>query len=243
MKHLIYLAGLVTLLFSSCDREIYPHARFSVNYNLVQPDEMVYFTSQSTSAIRHYWDFGDGTVSDAVHPAHAYHSEGVYTVTLSVESRDGNMDMAKMQIEVVYTALEIEVAEWNPSRIVQYLVPGAWVALYETLEDWETDSYRVVEGYADSDGVITFLGLDAIPYYVYAELNDYPNRYDQYSNWQMSNDDIRTQTLTPFAFNFWRCWTYYNPSKSLAKREPRTAVMPLEGEPSIVKVNKGSENQ
>ncbi len=42
-------------------------------------------TTEAAGAItRHRWDFGDGTTSDEVNPAHIYTTAGEYTVTLSV---------------------------------------------------------------------------------------------------------------------------------------------------------------
>ncbi|MCW5923741.1 MAG: PKD domain-containing protein [Saprospiraceae bacterium] len=50
----------------------------------VQPDGSVQFADQSQYAANRLWDFGDNTISSQQNPAHAYTTEGTYTVTLTV---------------------------------------------------------------------------------------------------------------------------------------------------------------
>ncbi|MDB6029443.1 MAG: hypothetical protein JWM68_5666, partial [Verrucomicrobiales bacterium] len=44
----------------------------------------------ATNGVSYSWDFGDGTVSTAINPNHAYQSDGIYTVTLSVTDANGS---------------------------------------------------------------------------------------------------------------------------------------------------------
>ena len=46
----------------------------------------VQFTSLSTPGAEHTWDFGDGTLSNEVHPQHAFSTPGTHTITLTVAS-------------------------------------------------------------------------------------------------------------------------------------------------------------
>ena len=60
-------------------------ADFALTQTLVEVQESVAFTNQSTGNILGYdWDFGDGQVSSEESPVHVYTSGGDYTVTLTV---------------------------------------------------------------------------------------------------------------------------------------------------------------
>jgi PKD repeat protein len=51
---------------------------------------VVHFTDQSTGTISDWrWDFGDGSMSSARHPAHTYAGAGTYTVVLAVTGPAG----------------------------------------------------------------------------------------------------------------------------------------------------------
>jgi len=214
MKKLLLITGVLSILLSGC--QIYPDADFAANHTLVQPDEVVQFTNYSDDAESYEWDFGDGYISNAVNPSHYYEEEGIYTVTLTAESRDGKIDRAYLDIEVLYTLLEITVAEWNEDEIIQFIVPGALVILYETLSDWYNDLNSVVYGTADNYGVITFARLDPRRYYVYVESNDMPNPGDHYDNLDFYNyypeEYLATRVLVPFALNTFTAWVVYIPA-------------------------------
>lgn len=49
-------------------------------------NQLVQFTDASTDAKTWNWDFGDGTTSSQVNPAHSYAMPGTYTVTLTVSN-------------------------------------------------------------------------------------------------------------------------------------------------------------
>ncbi len=219
MKKLILIAGVVSLIVTGCS--IYPDADFAVDRTRVQPDEFVHFTNYSDDAIHYEWDFGDGYFSTEINPSHSYEYEGIYTVTLTAESRDGKIDRAYIDIEVIYTLLEIEVAEWNSSEIIQFIVPDALVILYETYNDWLYDEYAVVYGYTDYEGFITFAGLDPIRYYVYAEAADVAEPGDWYDNLDFPESYIHTQPLIPFALNTFLCWVDYFPPLKYTKESRR----------------------
>ena len=79
----------------SCIYQITPTADFlSVNSS----DGWVEFTNYSANAIDHYWTFGDGTSSYSEHPSKKYYSNGVYDVTLRVQSIDGIYDQITKQV-------------------------------------------------------------------------------------------------------------------------------------------------
>ncbi|MCP4715491.1 MAG: PKD domain-containing protein [Deltaproteobacteria bacterium] len=60
-------------------------AAFIANPKLGRYPLKVRFTNQSEGPVTVYaWDFGDGGASDQENPEHTYHTEGVYSVTLTV---------------------------------------------------------------------------------------------------------------------------------------------------------------
>lgn len=53
----------------------------------------------STGAVLDYWTFGDGGVSNEVHPVHTYGQQGSYAVRLRVMSEQGMVDLRKEEIQ------------------------------------------------------------------------------------------------------------------------------------------------
>ena len=215
MKKLLFFSSIIALFLSGCS--IYPDADFSVNRTRVQPDEYVYFTNYSDNAVRYDWDFGDGTYSSEINPRHSFYDEGLYTVTLTAESRDGKIDRATIRIEVIYTLLEITVAKWNEDEVIRFAIPDALVILYFTLDDWYDDVNEVVWGYTDYQGDITFAGLEDRHYFVWAErVYNEGDGYNNYAFYEEYLDSyLMTPVLEPFALNIWTAWVdYYNPYKS-----------------------------
>jgi hypothetical protein len=210
MKRIFIILGLLTIFIAGC--EIHPYADFIVDRKYVQPYDLIMFTNLSERGSSYNWDFGDGTITNIPNPTHAYTSEGIYTVTLTVTSRDGNRDIATLEIEVFYTELEITVTEWNTS----YIVPGAFVLLYETLDDWYDDYNAVSYGYADVHGVISFIGLESRRYYVWAEADNIVEPGDHYDNYQFYLDNLIEYISTPILsyadYNPWIAWVDYYPA-------------------------------
>lgn len=220
MKKLIIITGIAALFFSGCS--IYPDADFAVNYTLVQPDEVVRFTNYSDDAVLFEWDFGDGYLSTDVNPAHSYANEGLYTVTLMAQSRDGKIDRASITIEVVYTELEVEVAEWNDQYIIGFIADYCGVWVYDNLNDWRYDdgSRAIVSGTTGYDGKISFLGLNDRSYYIYVEKTDvYGNIiYDNYEIYQdFGVSFILTQSLVLCNYNYWTAWADYYGNKRISR--------------------------
>jgi hypothetical protein len=220
MKKLLAITGLLAAFFVSC--EVHPYADFTADYNRVQPYEEIQFTNYSDRAVSYEWDFGDGTGSTVMNPIHSYTEEGTYQVSLRVISEDNNVDIAYMNIEVVYTLLDISVVEWNQDEHVEFLIPGALVILYETLYDWENDINSVVDGYTDGYGEITFAGLEDREYFVWAEkVYSEGDGYDNYLFYEEYLDSyITTPALVPFALNTWIAWVDYYavyPNKAIKK--------------------------
>jgi hypothetical protein len=209
MKRLLIIGVIAAVFATSC--EIHPYADFVVDNRFVQPNETVRFSNVSDNASTYHWDFGDGTYSNVRSPVHVYTNEGIYNVTLTVHSKDGNVDRASIEMEVFYDVeLEVTVAEWNKDYIIDYLIAGASVRLYPTLYDWDNETNMVVEGFTDNYGVVLFTGLIPKRYYVDVWTEDY-------NNFILRDDDpgfITTQPLSQFYYNTFIAWVDYNPSSN-----------------------------
>jgi PKD repeat protein len=94
-------------------------ADFTAPTNVVA-GQVVMFTNKtdSTSAERFVWDFGDGTSSEAMNPSHVYPSGGTYTVTLTAYGINQASVSSKSQTVTVSGA---GIGSINTSKLV-----GSW---------------------------------------------------------------------------------------------------------------------
>lgn len=95
-----YTIGLVSL-FGTCSdsvtKSIYvspkPQVQFTASrQRFCSLPATVAFTNATTSGGTVVWDFGDGTSSTAANPVHTYHTEGTFTVKLTVTTAAGCVD-------------------------------------------------------------------------------------------------------------------------------------------------------
>lgn len=192
MKKVIYLSLAFALVLYSC--EMSPRAYFSADPADPVVGEDVWFTNESEHATNFEWDFGDGYTSDEVHPVHAYTASGSFQVTLKAWGDNGSSDEAYMTIDVkIPTLLEIEVLEYYQ----EYPVAGASVILYPTLNDWDSQTNMINEGFTDENGKVVFADLDSRSYYV----DVWESTHD---NFALRNEDvgfIRTPEIVPHMIN------------------------------------------
>jgi len=60
-------------------------------------DNFIEFTNQTVQSVNSYfWDFGDGNVSTAENPLHAYLTDGTYTVTFTIENDCGVFEIQQV---------------------------------------------------------------------------------------------------------------------------------------------------
>jgi PKD repeat protein len=224
MKKLLALTGFIAVIFTGC--EVHPYADFTADYTRVQPLEEIRFTNISDRAVSFEWDFGDGTVSTVANPVHYYTDEGTYQVSLRAYSKDNNVDVSYMTIEVLYTLLEVTVVEYNDQEHIERLINDAFVIIYESLYDWENDINEAGYGYTNGYGEITFAGLYPESYWVWAEKVPADTDVDGYDNYDFYLDGldsyISTDILVPFALNTWIAWVdyfayYESPNKTIKK--------------------------
>lgn len=98
-----------------------PTAVFNVYpTDVINNSQVVVMTNYSYYAVSWFWSFGDGDHSTEESPWHKYQSQGKYTITLKVTSKDGCIDsmMFKTPVIVDYKAGQIRfpnVFRWNGS--------------------------------------------------------------------------------------------------------------------------------
>ena len=61
----------------------------------------IQFTNNSVNADSYIWNFGDGSTSTQVSPAHTFSAENTYTVSLTANNIQGGSDMTSMDIQIV----------------------------------------------------------------------------------------------------------------------------------------------
>lgn len=217
MKRIWFAFFALPLILSSCVE--YPEAEFYASEIEVEVGETVYFYNTSYNAHFYEWDFGDGSYSNYIDAEHRYQSSGTFEVVLRAENRNGNVDYAYQEINVVYpTTLEITVEEYYDG----YVVPGARVRLYPTRNDWDLETNMIVEGYTGQNGKVVFSGLGPFVYYV----DVYEDNHDNYTIAQELPQLIRTQQLLANEINqFTALVDYYTTTKKSGGEErPRTGM-------------------
>lgn len=216
MKKILILGVITAIFLSGC--EVNPYADFAVKNRAVQPQDIVYFSNLSEHSVSFDWDFGDGTFSNTFSPSHVYTKEGTYTVTLTAVSKDGNVDRVSIALEVYYTELEIEVAEWNEFETIEFIVENARVRIYLSYNDWFDQRNYVASGYTNAYGIVSFIGLDARSFYIDVQTFEDPF----YDNSALGQDDISyilTPVLKPgYKTTFLAFADYYSPSMAKNKR-------------------------
>ena len=193
MKKIIYLSLVLPLLLFACESA--PEAQFSVDTIEPEVGQQVFFTNESDNAVEFEWDFGDGFISNEVHPVHVYTGTGTFEVILTVYSHNGVSDNASITIEVMIpTLLEIEVREYYDD----YVVPDARVRLYPTLPDWDDQTNMESEGYTNANGNVVFSHLGPYVYYV----DIYEEGHDNYALRDEDVGFIRTPEILPHEINW-----------------------------------------
>lgn len=95
-----------------------PIARFTDTFTCGNP-WLISFIDQSIGADQWYWDFGDGTTSNAQNPVHTYASTGTYTVKLRVVNLSTGCDYETEQVlrimneKAQFTAVDTVVCRGN----------------------------------------------------------------------------------------------------------------------------------
>jgi hypothetical protein len=167
MKRIITILPMLSLLLISCYRE--PIADATVSFNPAYVGEIIRFTSYSTNTDYVEWDMDDGFLYNEPIVDHYFVDPGWYDVTLRAFGTKGGVSTAVIPMEVIGAELTVVVRLWTDTENGDppgYLLPGASVRLYPTLNDWNNETNMVAEAFTDSYGECTFTNLSYQRYYV-----------------------------------------------------------------------------
>ncbi len=203
MKKFYLFILLLPFFFVSC--EIKPYADFMPSSDEVDAGDAVMFSNHSADAVSFHWDFGDGNWSEEYDPTHIYSQPGTYIVSLTAYSRSHRASQYSRTVTVLYpTTLVITVLEYYQ----QYPVANASVILYPSLNDWNSMTNQVIDGYTDSNGEVFFSHLPAINYFLDVwEAN--------HNNYALASEDVNfisTGVLVPHEVNEFIAYVDYVPS-------------------------------
>jgi PKD repeat protein len=132
-SHIYHIPGeyIVTLTVSNYSGQSSHNALITVNQNpaaifniypteVTNNSQVVVFTNFSKYGVTWLWDFGDNNTSTEENPWHKYESEGIYSVILTVTSKEGCIDSMKYKtpVKVEFKTGEIKFPNafrWNLS--------------------------------------------------------------------------------------------------------------------------------
>lgn len=169
MKKLFILFSFITLIltFNSCivnEQPNYPPVKacFAVSGDIYAVNEIIYFNNCSENVVSYHWDFGDGTYSSEAYPSHAYSNDGSYNVRLTAYGRESQSEMSMVLTVNSTTDLDLLVMYYGGEDPIS----NCEVALYDNLTDWQNIENDVAYGTTDSNGLILFVDVNAIVYYI-----------------------------------------------------------------------------
>jgi len=234
MKRYLLIVPILALIATGCYKK--PFADGNVRPNPAWVGEQIEFLNLSQHSTRWEWDFGDGNVGTSANMVHSYTFPGSYEVILNAYGKKGDVSRASFIVVVDGSAITIEVKEYYE----EYLIEGASVLLFETLEEWNDGSYELAvdEQFTDQYGRCTFTNLGAKEYYVdvYYRVGN-----EGYHNYFLAEEDlgfIETQVLEGGFDHFFIAYVdaVIWEGKSAAKEDMRPAVrIPYRQENSLQK--------
>jgi PKD repeat protein len=215
MKKILCISLILPLFLMSCSKK--PEANFYVEVEKAKIGSEVFFHNTSDNSETYEWDFGDGYISTDENPVHVYQLTGTYDVVLTAYSKKGKESKAMIQLDVVEPSLlVVEVLEyWD-----QYPVDGASVILYPSLNDWNNQTNKIIEGFTDNDGIVVFADLDPIVHYV----DVWEQTHDNYALKEEDVAFITTQKVISDKIQWFVAWVDYVDHGKGARGE-RTAVI------------------
>lgn len=151
MKTPLLLLSAILLGFSSCKKDetpaILPKAGFTVDgFNALSsspdtlkmgPYDLATLSNTSENADSYLWDFGNGTTSKEKTTILQYPSAGIYTLTLTVTTKQGQTAVAKKVVKVVQPVLtQLVISKLNlnstvdrPKSLPPFARANVWVEL------------------------------------------------------------------------------------------------------------------
>jgi len=236
MKRLLAILPILSLLVISCQKDPFADAIITPNPAFIGED--VTFTNLSHNAGAFEWALGDGTTSTAFNVVHTYYDPGKYLVSLKAFGERSGMSTATFEVDVIGEELKVRVLEYFD----EYLVQGASVILYPTLQDWINETNPVDEQFTNGVGECIFTNLSYQHYWVDVWEQD----HDNYLLAEEDEGFIKTQLMEPgYEHLFIAYVDYYEPgAKKSSSRSSQKKLMMEEGakgEVRPLKVNKISK--
>lgn len=110
-------------------------SQWSISESTYCANTVANFNSNTTGSTSWYWNFDDGQSSFEENPSHIFTEEGLYNVTLVVESGNGCMDELTHEIEVKGISSSWQI----PQSIICADVPATFFATTVGATSWEWD--------------------------------------------------------------------------------------------------------
>ncbi len=198
-RNRIYLSALVLIFatLSGCiinNTNTYPPPKscFTTQYTEYYTNETISFINCSEDSESYEWSFGDGTVSYERHPSHRYSQKGVYTVRLIAIGMNTEIEYTAQITILGSTDLDIKVMFYGTDTPFA----NCEVTLYGNQTDWENFTNPIISGNTDADGIVIFIGLDPVVYFIdaYKKVNE----TEYYGNDNLGNT---TDPLVEFEVN------------------------------------------
>jgi hypothetical protein len=242
MKRLLTISAILSLALAGCYRE--PFAEAVISPNPAYVGEEVSFTNISYAANGVEWSFGDGTTSSVYNVIHYYDDPGFYNVDLKAFGTKGDVNIASYVLEVIGSEVKIIVKLWTPEGEPEgYLLEGASVILYPTLDDWIDQTNSVGERFTNQYGECIFSGLSNRRYYV--------DVWEQsHHNYWLAEEDvgwIETQQLEGLYDHTFIAYVDYDPDmkkSAMTARPDSREMLKKEGNTNAsrnLKINKVSK--
>ncbi len=177
----VFIPLLFMFLMNACyiDNHINEDVKacFTVSGSSHYVNEAVYFVNCSQDAYEYEWDFGDGTTSKQRNPTHVFTQQGNYQITMTAF---GDYDHDTFT-DVVFVAGSTDL-----DILVMYLgtedpVSNCVVTLFSTENDWENLTDPIVSGSTGSNGIMLFLNLNPVVYFI--DAYKYVSETTYYSNY------------------------------------------------------------
>ncbi|MEZ4909361.1 MAG: peptidylprolyl isomerase [Saprospiraceae bacterium] len=145
---------LIGIMVTSCAN---PISKFQILQHQNQAPSSIQFKNLSQKADKYFWDFGDGTTSDAYETEHRYIQSGKYTITL--KALKGNKEnMTSQEVEITpphHCMVEIETSLGTMTVQLYDETPqhrDNFIKLVETAYYEGTLFHRVIKGFMVQGG-------------------------------------------------------------------------------------------
>jgi hypothetical protein len=160
------------------------------------PREPLEFVNCSEGADSYFWQFGDGTTSTEVSPAHTFAQVGTYDVRLTASLGDAQ-EIFIRQINVDYPRIKkvriLQMPVINPRNGLPFDPDGSGLDLYFELE-WVTDNSGKCNGRVFDVSLPIDINLSSNPS---IEAYWWNARFLTLAAWNVTRDTVGTRTI-PF---------------------------------------------